>query len=104
MTSAALAHGLLSLANGLRNPPSLATAVAEWAVILKAEVAEKLPNTYAEAEELEVGRNQLVAKHHARLTGPIEEDSWLVFPVLNMMGKWLKSMPDKRLARDEYVK
>ena len=44
------------------------------------------------------------AEHHVRLNGLIEEDSWMVFSVLSMTGKWLKPRPDERPACDEYVK
>ena len=45
----------------------------------------------------------LGVEHHARLTALIEEDLWLVFPVLNVTGKRLKSRPDPGVASDEHV-
>ena len=46
----------------------------------------------------------LDAEDHARLIALMEEDLWLVFPMLNMTGKRLKSRLDERVACDKHVK
>ena len=76
---------------------------------MKAELAEKLPSTtylHRSPKSLRLGSQPVVvgAEYYAPLTSLAEEDWWLVFPVLNMTGKRLKSRPDERIACDEHVK
>ena len=57
----------------------------------------------------------LIAEYHTLLNGLIEEvvvlkkeevevSTKLVYSVMNMTGKWLKSRPDEQVACDEYMK